>query len=143
MSRITTDKARVGPWVGKKAFVELGERAFQCVGLERGGEIVAGVLYAGWNGRSIVCHIAVQGLLTPAYMAAIFHYPFIHCGAEKIIAPVDESNAESRRFVQKLGFTEEARIADAHPDGAIIIYTMQRSACRFIEQRYAKRLKVA
>ena len=105
--------------------------------------MVAGVIYTGWNGRSLICHVAVQGLLTPAYLAAIFHYPFVHCGADKIIAPVVETNEESRRFVQKLGFVEEGRISEAHPDGAIIIYTMSRAACRFIGERYAARLKVA
>ena len=143
MTRITKDKMRVGPWVGRKAFLQFTPEDSKVIGLERAGEIVAGVIYTGWNGRSICCHIAVQGLLTPSYLAAIFHYPFIHCGAEKIIAQVAESNEESRRFCKKLGFTEECRIADSHPDGAIIIYTMTREACRFIEPRYIERLKVA
>ena len=143
MSRIINDKMRVGPWVGKKVFLQFTPEVSQALGLERGGEIVAGVIYTGWNGRSVVCHVAVEGLMTPAYLAAIFHYPFVHCGAEKIIAPVSEGNEESVRFVKKLGFREEARIADAHPDGALILYTMGRSACRFIGERYAKHLKVA
>ena len=143
MSRITNDKMRVGPWVGKKAFLQFTPDASEALGLERAGEIVAGVIYTGWNGRSIVCHVAVEGLMTPAYLAAIFHYPFVHCGAQKIIAPVSEANAEIARFVRKLGFSEEARIADAHPDGALVMYTMGRAACRFIGERYAKRLKVA
>ena len=143
MSRITTERSRVVPWVSRKVSIAIDASAPAGVGLERDGELVAGVIYTGWNGRSLICHVAVQGLLTPAYMAAIFHYPFIHCGADKIIAPVVETNAESRRFVQKLGFVEEARIADAHPDGAIIIYTMQRAACRFIGERYGARLQVA
>ena len=143
MTKIITDKTKVVPWVGKKVFLALGVNALQGVGLERGGEIVAGGIYTGWNGRSIVCHVAVEGLMTPAYLAAIFHYPFVHCGVDKIIAPVSEGNTDSARFVKKLGFSEETRIEDAHPDGAIIIFTMKREACRFIEPRYAARLKVA
>lgn len=143
MTKITTDKASVVPWVSRQVSIAIDAQAPAGVGLERDGALVAGVIYTGWNGRSLICHVAVHGLLTPAYMAAIFHYPFVHCGADKIIAPVIETNAESRRFVTKLGFVEEARIADAHPDGAIIIYTMRRAACRFIGERYAQRLKVA
>lgn len=141
MSRIVSRAEEVGPWVAKKIFGPW--RGDPAIGLERGGEMVAGVIYENWNRRSVTCHIAVQGLLTPAYLAAIFHYPFVHLGCDKIIAPVAEGNAESIRFVRNLGFREEARITDAHPDGDLILFTMRRDKCRFIGERYAAKIRVA
>ena len=141
MNRIISNAPDVGRWVAKKI---LGPyTGCPAIGLERRGEMVAGVMYEGWNRRSVTCHIAIEGLLTPAYLAAIFHYPFVHLGCEKIIAPVAESNEDSIRFVRKLGFQEEARILDAHPDGSLLLYTMSRTQCRFIGERYGQRLTVA
>ena len=141
MTRIVSDAAEVGPWVAKKVFGAWN--GSPAIGLSRWGEMVAGVIYENWNRRSVTCHIAVQGLMTPAYLAAIFHYPFVYLGCDKILAPVAESNAESIKFVKKLGFQEEARILDAHPDGSLLIYTMAKAACRFIGDRYGQRFSIA
>ena len=137
---ITSDKLIVGPWVAKQIFGAFHPESSEAIGLERAGRIVAGVIYEQWNGRSIVCHIAVQGLMTPAYLAAIFHYPFVHLGAAKIIAPINEGNTKSVRFVDKLGFRLEARLLDASPDGSLLLYTMGWGDCRYIGERYASRL---
>ena len=141
MTRINSCAAEVGPWVAKKIFGPWN--GVPAIGLERRGELVAGVMYENWNRRSVTCHIAVQGLMTPAYLWAIFHYPFVHLGCDTIIAPVSEGNEESIRFVKNLGFQEQARLPDAHPDGSLLIYMMWRKDCRFIGARYGKRLAVA
>lgn len=138
---IVSSKERVGDWVAKKLFARFN--ADEAIGFERAGEMVAGVVYESWNGASFVCHIVIEGLVTPAYLAAIFHYPFIHCGAEKIIAPVAESNEDSIRFVEKLGFRLEAKLLSAHPDGSLLLYTMSREQCRFIEERYGQKLSIS
>lgn len=140
-AQIVTGKERVAPWVAKKLFARFN--ADEGIGLERNGEMVAGVVYEDWNGASFVCHIVVQGVMTPRYLAAIFHYPFVHCGASKIIAPVPQSNEESVKFVSKLGFRLEAQLLDAHPDGSVLLYTMSRDQCRFIGEKYGQRLAVA
>ena len=136
---ITSDKLIVGPWVAKKICGSFHPESSEAIGLERRGAMVAGVIYENWNGRSVVCHIAVQGLMTPSYLYAIFHYPFVYGGLDKIIAPVASSNEESIRFVEKLGFRKEAQILDAHPDGSILLYTMSKDQCRFIKERYGQK----
>ena len=140
LTRINSNAAEVGPWVAKKIFGPW--TGAPAIGLERRGEMVAGVIYENWNRRSVTCHIAVQGLLTPAYLAAIFHYPFVHLGCDKIIAPISEGNAESIKLVENMGFQEEACLHNAHPDGSLLLYTLERQKCRFIGERYGQRLKV-
>ena len=141
MKRIVSSIERVTPWVEKKLDARM--HPDEAIGLERDGQMIAGVVYEGWNGASFVCHIAVEGLMTPAYLAAIFHYPFVHCEAKKIFAPVAESNEKSKAFVENLGFRFEHRLLDAHPDGSILLYSMKRDQCRFIGEKYGQEIRLA
>lgn len=80
--------------------------------------------------------------MTPSFLAAIFDYPFNVCQVEKIIVPVPSSNTESTGLVTNMGFTEEARIKDAHPEGDIVFFTLARDACRFLHSKYAEKLLI-
>lgn len=133
----------IGHWTALRVQGSFHVEHAQAIGLKREGRIVAGVIYENWNGRSIVCHIAIEGRMTPQYVATIFDYPFRVCDVDKIIAPVAESNAESIRLVEKMGFREESRISDSHPDGDMLFFTMTRKACRFIGEKYGKKLVTA
>jgi RimJ/RimL family protein N-acetyltransferase len=114
----------------------------EAIGLRR-GEIVAGVIYENWNHQSIWCHIAIEGRLTPEYLAAIFDYPFNVCQVKKIIVPVGSDNEDSTRLVIKMGFSKEGRIKDARPEGDLVFWTMRRNDCKYLGDRYALRIKVA
>lgn len=132
--------APAGAWVaevlGRGYFAERSE----AIGLERDGKIVAGVVYEEYCGASITCHIAFSGRLTSRYVAAIFDYPFNVAGVGKIIAPVSSGNAKALRVVKKMGFVEEGRIKDARLDGDIVMLTMTRDACRFLDAKYGQKI---
>ena len=128
----------VGEWVSERLNTPWVGEGAEAIGLRLSNRITAGVLYENWNGVSCVCHIAIDGPLTPAYMAAIFHYPFIYGGLRKIIAPVSEGNHKSVRFVTKLGFKQEAQILDASPEGSILLFTMKPDECRYLGERYGQ-----
>jgi hypothetical protein len=128
--------APVGAWVagvlGRGYFAERS----QAIGLERDG-IQAGVIYEDWSGRSIVCHIAIEGRLTSCFVAAIFDYPFRVCGVEKIIAPILSGNAKALRLVKNMGFVEEARLRFSDED--LCMMTMNREQCRFLGAKYEQK----
>ena len=136
---ITNDHA-AGNWVAKRINGVYHTETSRSIGLARGGVLVAGVIYENWNHRSIVCHIAAEGRMTPAYIAAIFDYPFNVCQVDKIIVPVVSENSESIRLVEHMGFEEEGRIKDGHPEGDIVLYTLARDACRFLSQKFQQRI---
>lgn len=125
-------------WIAKRT----GE--FNCFGTDvgigwlRGGEIVAGVAYANWNGVNVECHIAGTGKhwLTRQYLWTIFDYPFNQLGAKRITVCVGEGNHASIRFVKHLGFILEARLKGAHHTGDILIFCMRRHSCRFIQKGF-------
>lgn len=131
---------KVGFWVADKIDGGYFAERSEAIGLEIDGELVAGVIYENWNHRSIFCHIAFLGRITPTFIAAVFHYPFEVCDVDKIIAPIRGDNRKAIDLVKKMGFSEEARIKDATPTGDLTFYTLARESCRFLGDRYGKKL---
>jgi RimJ/RimL family protein N-acetyltransferase len=136
MGRNLTDGPKVGYWVAQQTEGAYFEEKSQAIGLEADGKLIAGVIYENWNGRSVVCHIAILGAVTKSWLGMIFKYAFVTCGAAKIIAPVCSENKVAIKLVTKMGFTEEARVKDAAENGDIIFFTMRPDACRYLEVRY-------
>jgi RimJ/RimL family protein N-acetyltransferase len=108
----------------------------RAIGLLRGGRLVAGVIFEGYNGCNVWMHVAAEPgarWLNRVYLRACFTYPFVVCGVERVSGYVDASNAASRRFCARLGFREEARLTGAAPDGGdVVIYAMWRPQCRWL-----------
>ena len=130
----------VGRWVAAKNNQMYFEANSQAVGWEKDGEIVAGVIYDGWNKQSIVCHIAATQSLTATFLAKVFDYSFRQLQVHKMIATVSSKNFKSIQLVTHMGFKEEAKIKDAHPSGDIVIFTMTKEDCKFLGEKYVKRL---
>ena len=128
----------IGRWVAGKinGVYHEGDTA---IGLVKDDKIIAGVLYENWNGRSIIAHMGVEGRLTSAYIGAVFDYAYNVCNVEKVILPVGSTNAKSIKLVENMGFAEEGKIADASPEGDIVIYTLKKADCRFLGDRYGKK----
>ena len=127
----------VGHWVAKQMTGSFSSATGTAIGLERDGSLVAGVMYENWNQQSITAHMAITGRLTRSFLGAIFRYAFEKCGVHKVILPISSGNAKSNKFAQKLGFTEEARIRDAAPDGDIVIFCLAKSECKYLGKEYA------
>ena len=111
------------------------------IGLERRGELVAGVAYADWNGPNVVCHIAAEGKhwATRGYLWAIFTYPFEQLKCKRITVCVGDGNEDSKRFVKHLGFELEAVHEKAHPTGDLLTFRMWRQDCRYLREPYVTR----
>jgi len=105
------------------------------IGLERDGRLIAGVKYDAWNGASICGHVAASSAhwLDCGFLFAAFDYPFNQLHVRKIIGLVDAANARARAFDEHLGFQLEATIHGAAPGGDLLIYTMTREQCRFLD----------
>lgn len=127
------DDARVGPWVCARTGGEYVRGA--TIGMERGGELIAGVLFDNWNGRSMAMHVAGEGAhwLTRTYLRVAFTYAFRQMRVAKLLGLVDSTNEAARRFDEHLGFRLEARVANAAPKGDLLIYSMTAAECRYLE----------
>jgi len=129
-------------WVAKQT-AEFGNFGTDIgIGWEKAGTLVAGVAYANWNGVGVECHIASDGTkqwLTKKFLHTILDYPYNQLKVKRITVCVGEGNSNSRRFVEHLGFQLEARLEDAHPTGALLVYRMFAKDCKYVEIQDAKK----
>ena len=136
MKRVVYDEhERVGRWVCARIGGQFQPEADKAIGLERDGELVAGVVFDNYVGRSMCIHVAGDGghWLTRSFLREVFGYVFDQASVHKLIGPVDSTNAAARRFDEHLGFVAEAVLKDASRDGDLILYTMTRQQCRFLK----------
>lgn len=104
------------------------------IGLEKDGEMVAGVVYNEYNHVNINMHVAAVGKhwMTREYLWTCFDYPFNQCGVKRITAFIEDENTDAIKFDTHLGFKYEARMKDAYVNGDILIYVMRRDDCRWL-----------
>ena len=136
MRKVILDQPqRVGQWVTEQQGKVWSSMAGAAIGVEEDGQLIAGVIYESWNRASIHAHIAAlpgRNWLTREYLKLGFGYPFIQLGCSKIIAMVGEKNLAVQRLQKHMGYKLEATLEAAHPDGALLIYTLAREDCRWI-----------
>ena len=129
----------VAQWIADRTTGFYSDRSV-ALGLKKDDQIVGGVSYENWNGRSIFVNIALEDRMTPAFLAAIFDYPFNVCQVEKLIVSVSSGNKKSINLVKKMGFKEEARIKDVDPDGDFVFFTLPKDECRFLSNKYGRKI---
>ena len=107
------------------------------LGLERDGELIAGVLYEGYNGHNVWMHVAGQPgsrWMTRDFLKYCFHYPFNELGVSRVSAYVEASNGPAHKLDAHIGFKPEARLKGVASDGGdVIIYAMTREDCRYVD----------
>ena len=129
----------VGHWVSSQTDGAFWADRSTAIGLKKDEKLVAGTIFENWNGRSVVCHIAWQRV-TPTYMAAVYDYAYNVCGVDKIIGPISSNHTRALKLVSKMGFSEEARLKNAAPDGDIVLMTQTPDRCRYLEPRYGQKI---
>lgn len=140
MKRIVWDEPeRVMRFVAER----VGEKQlfnYSAIGLERDGELIAGVLFEQHNGPNVMMHVASDGSrhwMTPAYMAACFRYPFLQLKVNRVSGLVRADNADAQRFDEAMGFTREGILREGAADGTdLILYGMLACECRFLAGKY-------
>lgn len=107
----------------------------QGIGLVRDGELIAGVTYYHNLKRSICMSIYAKGKRWASrdYLFAIFAYPLVQLKVNKVLALIDSGNTDSMRFAQKLGAKKECVIDGAAKNGDLVIWSMSKDHCKWIE----------
>ncbi len=117
-------------------------QAIKCIGNMIDGKIVGVVGFDGYNGASVMMHVAGDGnWCTRSLLFAAFDYPFKRLRCKMVIGLVPSGNREALRFNERLGFKVENELHDAHPDGSLVLMTMRRDECRWTEERYGKEVR--
>jgi len=137
--------AEVGRWVCSRIGGSFDASSATAIGLERDGELIAGVVFDHFNGRSISMHVAGEGghWMTRGYAKACFGYVFNQLKVKKVIGLVDSANLAARRYDEHLGFRLESVITDAGREGDLLIYTMTAGECRWLGEKHGQQVLAA
>ena len=129
--RVIYDIERVGPWASALLNGQNIAGA-SCIGLEQDGELIAGVLYDNYNGRSVHASIvSVKGRSwNREFLCKIFDYPFNQLKVNVILITVDSRNIESLALVQHMGFALHAVIPEAGRFGDLVLLSMYKPQCK-------------
>ncbi len=108
------------------------------IGMERDGELIAGIVYNEFNHCNINMHVAAIGgnWMTREFLRIAFDYPFNQCEVRRITGFVEDDNEAALRFDKHLGFKYETRLEGAYEHdgkvGDIIVLKMLREDCRWL-----------
>lgn len=134
---VPNEPARVGAWIQEHGGGYYREGS-ACIGLERNGELIAGVLYDYHNGEngSVYMHVASNAhyWLDRHYLEICFDYPFNQLKCRTVIGLVEDTNLKARKLDEHLGFKLTAVIPEGHPEGDLLIYTMRKKDCRWLKE---------
>lgn len=112
--------------------------AHTAIGLERGGRLIAGVVYDGFTGPNAAMHVAAlpgKSWLRRDYLRACFAYPFVQLGCNRVTGLVSSTNAGALKFDFALGFEYETMLKGAVPGGDLLVLVMWKQNCRWLNLR--------
>jgi RimJ/RimL family protein N-acetyltransferase len=128
--------ARVAEWVGKQLMKDA--EAFKpcvAVGIERNGELIAGVVYNNYVGHLIEMTIASldKRWCSRHNLKALFAYPFTQLGLRRVQALCSDKDEGVQMFLKRLGFTHEGtHPCGYHDGGTALSFGMLKHQCRWL-----------
>lgn len=124
-------------WVGNELGVDDWLYPVAGIGVIRENDMtpVAGVVYYAyrWPAIEMACASIDRRWLNRKLLNVFFDYPFNVLKCKRICSLVDEDNYHALKFNEKLGFTREALLEDAHPNGHAVLLRMLKAECRWID----------
>lgn len=137
-SLVVGQKERVGAWVAERINRTAPWGAFEAIGLEQDGKLVAGVVFDSYVvGARCSMHCAGIGRtwLNREFLFVCFDYAFRQLDCQVIVNPVNADNADSLRFTRHIGFEDVARIPNGSGDCDLVVLAMQRKKCRWLNMK--------
>jgi RimJ/RimL family protein N-acetyltransferase len=106
------------------------------IGMAQDGRLIGGALYYNYNGASVWMTVAGEGQwLSKTFLWTCFAYPFKQLRVRKVLAQVAGDNRASLALCKAAGFEHEATLKDADPNGDILIMSLTRDQCRWLNIR--------
>ncbi len=131
-------KERVGAWVANVIGNTTPWHAYEAIGIERDGALVAGVVIDSYI-RHARCSVHCAGIgrhwLNRKFIHVVADYVFRQLGCNAVVNMVDSTNADSIRFSRHLGCTEVHRIKGGGQHGSDgIVFELQKSDCKWLNE---------
>jgi hypothetical protein len=99
-------------------------------------KLLGGAIFYGYTGASIRVHVAgfTPGALSKDLLWVCLHYPFVQLKCQKLLAFIPSGNRKSLELSARLGLKEEARIANVYPDGDLVIRSLKKEDCHWLDR---------
>lgn len=135
--QIITDWDYAGQWVAHQVGkLWHGPNAGRAIGWVDSDGLAAGVAFVNFDGVSVWLDCAAKPgtrWLDRRGLWAIFHYVFVQLGCLRASCMIPEDNEKSIKLVTQAGFTQEARLERAAPDGKdMLVFRMFKEDCRWL-----------
>lgn len=140
MRLIYGEEHKLLPWAQERVGVTFRRDAYT-IGLEKGGELAAVVVFDGFSDVDANIHIASDGSarwMNKALLLATFNYAFVQLGLRRLTGLVPADNEQALKFDEHLGFVREGYHPHASKTGDIVSLGMLRENCRFIAPEHRK-----
>lgn len=125
-----------GPIIAAAAGGYFNPACDQTIARVKDGELLGGVLFDHYTGSAISIHTAgfVPHWVNRDLIFAVFHYAFEQLKVKKIFGQTPASNEQAIRFNTSAGFKVEHVIEDVFPDGPMLLFSMKREECRWLDR---------
>lgn len=140
MKTLVLERERIGKWVKDRIGLNGYWAAdYQAVAVERGGKLIAGVVYDRHSGNDCCMHVSGIGYwATPGTLRTFFSFPFMQWKYQRVTALVASKNHKCLTLVDRLGFTPEGRLREGLPNDDLMIFGMLRRECRWLEEPHGQ-----
>lgn len=128
---------RVTRWVAERVGQNGQWGSHQAIGLEEDGQLVAGMVVESYVKDTRCCvHLAGTGKrwLNRDFLWFGFHYMFDQLRCKVVVGLVNSGNADALRFDRHIGWVEACRIQDGAKDGDLVVMTMHREQCKWLNK---------
>ena len=104
----------------------------QGIGDFKDGELIAGVCFESQNKNAMWGHQHITKPPSKSFWIEVARYIYIQCGCKRFSAIVDASNEKAIKLNKHIGFKTEATLAQAGNNGDLLIMTLFKEDCRFL-----------
>lgn len=137
MNKIVLDQPMVvGEWLAKQLNMETPFHNFYAIGVESDGELIAGVAFDGFA-KEARCQMHCAGIgkrwCSRKLLELCFTYAFVIGKVKVVVNTVSSNNHDSLKFTKHVGFEELATIKDGDGDADLVILTLHRDKCKWID----------
>ena len=130
------DKARVAAWVAQQVDQGADWGSYYAMGVERDGQMIAGVVINNFNGANATCHIAIKRFtkaIIPLFQA-VCDYAFNQCKLKRLTGMVPSNEPHIIAFDKHIGFEEEFIMKDGAPGADMYVLVMWPDRCRWLRK---------
>lgn len=137
MNLLFGEDERIARWVlGQIPHMSAGFGESKALGVvDQDLNIIGGVVYHEYrrNDIQISCAAISRRWLCRKFLHAMFFYPFVTLGCDRVSSCIPARNSHTRRFIESLGFKEEGVIRRGFLDDDCVIYGLLHEECKFIK----------